>query len=351
MKTLFISPHESSFVKADQNILRQFMHLKTVCLWQSKGKWIYLRSMIAVFFRILFSPKVSLCCTWFADYHALPIVMAARLTRKKSVIFIAGFDGVHYPEFSYGVFHKPLRRFCAVYAMKHCDLIVANHAALLSSDNRYYNPKGHPEGIFRLIPGLKTKAVAVENCITTQAPTQVPLIRKRQILCVGTTPRLHDFYNKGYDFLLEAVKKYPDWRFVFVGINADWLPFLEEKHGMSRFANLTLHASLPHAEVLQLMSETDIYVQASVSEGMPFALMEAMLYGCKPIGSNVAGIPTIIDNWGEIIIERSPEALLKALDKTMNSEADRSAISQSIATRFSVEHRKQELQEVLGAIV
>jgi len=214
-------------------------------------------------------------------------------------------------------------------------------------DNLYYNPLGHPEGIFRLIPELKTKAVTVENSITAPPPQTLSEIRKRQILCVGTTPRLHDVYNKGYDLLLEAARVFQDWQFVFVGISSDWLPILEERHNISGYANLILHASLPHAEVLQLMSETDIYVQASVSEGMPFALMEAMLYGCKSIGSNVAGIPTIIDRWGEIITERNPRALITALRKTMQSEADRTAISESIATRFSVQRRIRELKEVL----
>lgn len=347
MKTLFISPHESSFVKMDQSILRQFMHLKTLCLNQSKGKWGYLLALPGVFFKILLNRKVSLCCSWFADYHSLPIVLACKLSKKKCVIFIAGFDAVHYPEFSYGVYHKPLRRFCAVFALKHCDLIVANHAALLSSDNRYYNALGHPEGIYKLIPDLKTRAVVVENCITTAPPVYIPIVRKRQILCVGTTPRLHDFYNKGYDFLVEAIKVFPDWQFVFVGIQAEWLPLLEERFKLSKLPNLTMHESLPHAGVLQLMSETDIYVQVSLSEGMPFALMEAMLYGCKPIGSNVAGIPTIIDKWGEIITERSAAALQIALQKTMQTDTDRIAISQSIATRFSIERRKRDLVSLL----
>lgn len=347
MKALLFYPNESSFVRVDEEILGQIAQLKSICLSQAKGKWTYLWALLGIAPRIMANPEAQLCISWFADYHTLFMVMAAKLFRRKSVVFIGGYDAVHYPAFAYGVYHNPLRRFCAVFALKNCDLIIANHAALLASDNRYYNPKGHPEGIFRLIPELKTKAVVVENCLTIQPPAQVLTYRKRQILCVGSTPRLQDFYNKGYDLLIKAVKAFPDWQFVFVGIQDRWQKRLEEKYRLSEYPNLMVHPVLSHAEVLELMGETDIYVQVSISEGMPNALMEAMLYGCKVIGSNVAGIPTVIGSWGEIICERKPEALLEALARVMAQEADRPAISQSIASRFSCERRKEELTAAL----
>ncbi|MDY0318356.1 MAG: glycosyltransferase family 4 protein [Candidatus Cloacimonadaceae bacterium] len=347
MKTLFFYPNESSFINVDQSIFRRFLHIRSYCLNQPKGKGHYLLALIGIIPRVLLSFRSRLTICWFADYHAFLMVLAAKICAKKSVVMVGGFDAVHYPEFAYGVFHKPLRRFCATWALKNCDLIIANHSALLSSNNTYYNPDGHPEGLFKLIPNLHTKAIVVENCITTKAPAYVPPIRTRQILCVGTTPRFEDFYNKGYDLMLDAALEFPDWQFVFIGLDPRWLDAVKDKYHTPLMPNLTIHHSLPHSRVLQIMSETDIYVQASISEGMPNALMEAMLYGCKPIGSNVAGIPTIIDNQGIILNRRDPQKLIEALKRCMETDADRQAISQSISTRFSLEKRTSKLHNAI----
>lgn len=351
MKAVFYYPARSSFVKEDERILGDLFQLKSHCLHQNKGKTRYLLSLTAMFIRLILSAGTGLSLCWFADYHALVMVLAARFRGMKSVLFVGGYDAVHYPEYAYGVYHNPLRRFCAGYALRHCDLIIANHQALLSSDNRYYNPHGHPEGIYRLVPGLKTRAVVVENCVTTEAPTKISIQRKKQILCVGSTPRFQDFYNKGYDLLLKAVEAFPDWHFVFVGLDLDKHPALSERYHLEEYPNLRVYSSLEHSAVLRLMNETDIYIQASISEGMPNALMEAMLCGCKVLGSNVAGIPTIIGEYGEIIMQRSSEALLFALRITMNQEPDRAATSQSTAQRFSRERRTKELSAALQGLV
>lgn len=347
MKSLLFYPHLSSFVRADIDILGSLGTLQCVDLQQSKTKAAYLKMMLFIPWYILRQPKRTLCLTWFADYHAAVVVFWARFLGRKSVVFIGGYDAVHYPEFAYGIFHSPLRRFCGVYAMKHADLIIANHRALLSSDNRYYKPKGHPEGIYRLIPTLKTKALVVHNCITTPPPDAIPQARTKCVLTVGSTPRLQDFINKGFDLMLKAAANFTDWTFIFVGIDAKWNEQLESAYQLSTYPNVKRYHTTEHAEVLALMNDADIYAQPSISEGMPNALLEAMLYGCKPLGSNVAGIPTLIGNWGKIIYHRSSSELISALEELMSFRVDRSAMARDTAERFSVARREQGLREAL----
>jgi glycosyltransferase involved in cell wall biosynthesis len=76
--------------------------------------------------------------------------------------------------------------------------------------------------------------------------------------------------------------------------------------------------------------------------------MEAMLAGCIPVGSKVAGIPTIIDKYGYIIDQRDPQGLEKALDLALQSEADRKEISESIKNRFNLQIRKEKLLNLLN---
>ncbi|HCM16101.1 MAG TPA: hypothetical protein DHW79_09215 [Candidatus Cloacimonas sp.] len=347
VEALFLYPNDSSFTRVDENILGQIMPVTSICLRQSEGKWTYLRRLCSIFPAVLKHSNAGLCLCWFADYHAFVMVLAAKLLKRKSIVFIGGYDAVYYPEFAYGVYHRALRKFCAVYALKHCDLIIANHEALLSSENTYYNPGGHPEGVFKLIPRLKTPAVTVYNSITDDAPTVINLKRKQQILSVGGTARPEDFYNKGYDMLLHAVKAFPGWQFMIVGIDKKWWDTLEQRHALSAMPNLKIHPKLTHKEVLDLMNESDIYVQASISEGMPNALIEAMMYGCKALGSNVAGIPYIIGDNGKIIGERKSTALIEGLRELMTKDVDREAIAQDIRARFSVQNRQKGLRKAI----
>lgn len=46
--------------------------------------------------------------------------------------------------------------------------------------------------------------------------------------------------------------------------------------------------------VLNWLDEVDIYLQPSLKEGLPRALVEAMSRGCPAIGSRLAGIPELL---------------------------------------------------------
>lgn len=53
--------------------------------------------------------------------------------------------------------------------------------------------------------------------------------------------------------------------------------------------------SLPHEKVFDLVDDIDIYIQPSLQEGLPRALIEAMSRGCPAIGSTAGGIPELLD--------------------------------------------------------
>ena len=53
--------------------------------------------------------------------------------------------------------------------------------------------------------------------------------------------------------------------------------------------------SFPHDEIFNLLSEMDLYIQPSLQEGLPRAMIEAMSVGMPIIGSNAGGIPELID--------------------------------------------------------
>lgn len=68
---------------------------------------------------------------------------------------------------------------------------------------------------------------------------------------------------------------------------------------------------LQHNEIFNFLEEIDIYIQPSKVEGLPRAVIEAMSKACPVFGSNIGGIPELIDknclfdpgNIDEIIIK------------------------------------------------
>lgn len=346
-KLILVKPTDSPFIKVDELALSKEYSVETVSLNQDRGRYAYLIGIVKLKWKVLVNTKGTPVLVWFADYHALPAVLFARILNRKSLIFIGGYDAVYYPEFNYGVFSNPLRKLCAVIALKLTNLIIANDEALIYSENLYYNPKGHPEGVKRLIPSLQTPTMVIRNAPIIHAPDLIPEKRSPQILCVGGTPRYEDIFNKGYDLLFALARQNEKQLIVMVGIEEKWLERLEQEFGISELKNLIILPPLPHEEVLDLMLSCDIYVQPSISEGMPNALMEAMFCGCKPVGSCVAGIPNLIGEWGVVFTQRSVESLQQAVEKVRKMNVDRGRISESISVRFSFEKRRGSLLAAL----
>lgn len=351
-KALLITPNDSTFTRVDAKLLSESCDLTTYDLGQSEGRADYLLRILGSIWEILLG-GYQIIFVWFADYHAAVAVFMARLMRIPCAVFIGGYDAVCYPELEMGVYSSPIRAGFASFALKHCDLIISNHEALLDSSNTFYNPAGHPEGVYRLVEGLKTPAKVIYNALTVEVPQDELITGKRRnvFLAVGTTPRYLDIFNKGFDLVAQVAMLLPEWNFEIVGLDPKWQEEFIELLGGELPQNLTLRGYLPHSEVLALMRISRYYIQASSSEGMPNALMEAMLMGCLPIGSNVSGIPTVIGDYGVVFDKRDVQSLKDALIKATQTELHPLDISKHVATSFSQETRGELLQQVVEELL
>jgi len=65
--------------------------------------------------------------------------------------------------------------------------------------------------------------------------------------------------------------------------------------GKDLVENTVFLSSLQHNMVLSWLSNIDIYIQPSFTEGLPRSTIEAMASGCVVIGSNAGGIPELLD--------------------------------------------------------
>ncbi|MCC5640518.1 glycosyltransferase [Nostoc sp. CHAB 5844] len=115
---------------------------------------------------------------------------------------------------------------------------------------------------------------------------------------------------------------------------------------------------LPHPQAVAAhLRLCDVYLQPSLWEGMPNALLEAMACGCCCIASDAGGIPEVVIH-GEngFIMPRSQlhklgEAVLECLAMPI---ADKSRITQAardrILTEYSIAQEQQQLQTVIDLL-
>lgn len=105
---------------------------------------------------------------------------------------------------------------------------------------------------------------------------------------------------KGMHFVIKALgrlKRRGNCNYIYHIIGEGDRSFLEEIAAKEDVEdNIVFHGPLSHSEVIAFMkNQVDIYIQPSLQEGLPRSVIEAMSVGLPCIGSDVAGIPELLD--------------------------------------------------------
>jgi len=138
---------------------------------------------------------------------------------------------------------------------------------------------------------------------------------------VGFVGSLAQLY-KGPDTLLRAISllhKNPNLKALIVGGGRyrRMLEVLANELAISQRVNF-LGQLKSGSEVFDFLDSVDLFVMPSRAEGFPRALHEAMSRGCPCIGSNVGGIPELLDA-EDLVPPNDPKALAQ---KIMEVTAD-----------------------------
>lgn len=75
--------------------------------------------------------------------------------------------------------------------------------------------------------------------------------------------------------------------------NGDFLKQEAERYGVIN--QLKIVGTLKKEDIFEWYKGLDVYVQPSKQEGLPRSVIEAMSTGCPALGSNLAGIPELLD--------------------------------------------------------
>jgi len=349
-KLLFIKPANYSFTVNDQKILEKHFRVRAFLINRKNAGFHFIwRIFNLVLFIIFNSGGTHLMITWFADYHAAIMVFMGKVLNIKTVIIAGGQEAICYPDLKKGVYYKKFRGAFARFALRYTDLILPNHESLVYHENFYYDPSGKKDGMKYYIPGLKTKITVIPNGIETDKFYRDDSIGKdpKTVLTVGTMNSVYDFINKGYDLFIALARKNPDLNFIMVGLKKQFLPWIEENYPFYDIENLTaIYSFCPHEVLFESYNKAQVFVQASITEGMPNTLCEAMLCECTPVGSNVNGIPDAIGNTGIIIKKRDVAELESGVRKALTLNSGKEA-AKRIRENFSFDGREKKMMLVL----
>ena len=352
-KILFIKPANYSFTINDQKIMEKHYRVNSFLINQKKGGFYFIGRMIRLIFFIIFnSHQTKMMVTWFADYHAAIMVFMGKILKIKVVIIAGGQEAVCYPELKKGVFYKKFSAGFVRFALRHADLILPNHISLVYHVNYYYDPSGKKDGMQYYVTGLMTPIAVIPNGIETTKFFRDSSVPKdpKTILTVGTMNSVYDFLNKGFDLFIELARRNPDLNFILIGIKKQFLPWIETHYPFYDIANLTVIFSFcPHEVLFESYNKAKVFVQASITEGMPNTLCEAMLCECIPVGSNVNGIPDAIRDTGLLVRKRDVSELETAVRKALQLNSGKEA-AQRIRENFSFDLREKNLISALNSI-
>jgi len=194
------------------------------------------------------------------------------------------------------------------------------------------------------------KSLNPKNVVLVENAVDVGVVLPKQhnnsqVIQVGTVGRIG--VQKDPQAFMDLVsERRPECEFVWVGggdqVDAEKLESL----------SVRVTGWLVRKEALEQLSLFDIYVQTSLWEGMPIAVIESMVAGIPAVVTNVVGNRDVIDHGETGFVASNAEEFKVYLDrlikdpslrKKMGDEARKRAIS-----RFSLDRMIDELISVYG---
>lgn len=122
--------------------------------------------------------------------------------------------------------------------------------------------------------------------------------------------------DKGTKTLLKVVKQLPNIKFIFAGYGP-----LENE--FSKYENIKFVGFKSGEELIELISKARISIYPSEwYENCPFSVIESQMYGTPVIGSNMGGIPELIDigKTGEVFEAKNSDDLKNKILELWNNK-------------------------------
>jgi len=325
----------STFTQRDINILNSNFNVTSYHFNTSNKLLLPLAFFKQFIYLALHSFKIDVIVTQSSGYLSFLPVIYSRLFRKKMIIIAIGTDCAKLPEIKYGAHSKIILAWFTRFSFRYASLILPVHKSLEETTYTYDKVKFPKQGIRSFVKNIKTPIVEVVNGydIKKWVITEDKRI-ENSFLTVSFAIDKIGYYRKGIDMVIKAAKLFPRHQFTVVG-----KVVLDEECP----SNVKLISNVSQKELVKIYNKHQYYLQLSMFEGFPNALCEAMLCGCIPIGSKVAGIPDIIGDKGYVLNEKSTKNLVEVITRLENNSLTPLEVRNQIGNNFPLLKRKKLL--------
>lgn len=338
-KILMVYQDRSTFVVRDINILSETWKVDEF-KFNYNPRFKYITSFIRQFFLHLFLGfKYDRIVIQGAGYYSFIPTLINKIWPSKSIIIAIGTDCAKLPEINYGNFRKSFLGSLTGMSFRFADLILPVHNSLGKMNYSYDEVEFPDQGIKNLVKNIKTPITEVvngykhafwsDNVSWDQRPSD--------FLTAAAKLSQTTYFRKGYDLILDLAERLPNKSFTLIGT----FPKLRTIP-----PNVTLISNMDQKGLLHIYNQHKYYFQLSMFEGFPNALCEAMLCGCIPIGSNVAGIPDIIGDEGYLLKRRNIDILQKLVVEVL-AKSRQIKPRERIINNFPIERREKELNSLI----
>lgn len=264
--------------------------------------------------------------------------LASKFCFKNKILYGIEVIGDPYDVFAPGVIKHPLRPVFRSLFTKHQKNAVKNaSSAIYVTSNKLQQKYPANKIAFQTYASDVVINEMVQNYKILDSNNDL------KIISIGSLEQMY----KGPDVLLKAIKELINQK---ITVSLTWLghgKYLEEMLDLARDLNIIEYVdfkgSVDAITLIKYLDESDVFVLASRTEGLPRAIVEAMARALPCIGSNVGGIPELINE--DLLFMSENYLELASKIKLLFSDSEFYEKSSKYSLEKSSEFRQEILEE------
>jgi teichuronic acid biosynthesis glycosyltransferase TuaC len=176
------------------------------------------------------------------------------------------------------------------------------------------------------------------------------------IIFVGGIVRSKGIYELVNAFI-NLVNKYKHLHLIILGNGPEYTTIKNIAFFKGLTNKIHLAGNIPHDEISQWLSASDIFVLPSYNEGLPNAVLEAMACSLPVVATKVGGIPEAIEDGqsGMLILKEDTDSLRKAICHLLNNEELAKQMGRNgrriVEQQFSWPKNAEKMLQIYGEVI